>query len=87
MTRRSCALADLTREASAVVGEDLSMRGRRSHRRPAAARWREACVDGVLHVAYAAAVRAESAAERCLPSGLRPRRERRTRRHPGPRRG
>jgi hypothetical protein len=38
-------------------------------------RWREACVDGVLHVAYAAALKAESAAQRCTPA--RSRRKRR----------
>jgi hypothetical protein len=32
---------------------------------PAPARWRVTCVDGLLHVAYAAAVAAESAAHRC----------------------
>ena len=31
-------------------------------------RWREVCVDGVLHVAYAAALAAESAAHRCVES-------------------
>jgi hypothetical protein len=29
------------------------------------ARWRAACVDGLLHAAYAAAVAAESTAHRC----------------------
>jgi len=29
------------------------------------ARWRAACVDGLLHAAYAAAVAAESTAQRC----------------------
>jgi hypothetical protein len=48
-------------------------------------RWREACVDGVLHVAYAAAERAESAAERCVPSALRPHRGRRRRHRRGSR--
>jgi hypothetical protein len=56
---------------------------RRTRRTPAAARWREACVDGVLHVAFAAAERAENAAERCVPSGWRPQRGRRRRRRRG----
>jgi hypothetical protein len=56
------------------------MRTRRLLRkRPAAARWREACVDGVLHVAYVAAERAESAAEHCVPSAWRPHHPRRRR--------
>ena len=55
---------------------------RRASKRSATARWREACMDGVLHVAYAAAERAESAAERCVggawrPPGARKRRGRR----------
>jgi hypothetical protein len=41
------------------------MRLNRHHRTRATPRWRETCVDGVMHVAYAAAVAAESAAERC----------------------
>jgi len=53
------------------------MRTRHRTRRAPAARWREACVDGVLHVAFAAAERAESAAERCVPSALRPHQSRR----------
>ncbi|HKG37750.1 MAG TPA: hypothetical protein VKB25_02075 [Conexibacter sp.] len=44
---------------------------RRAPRRPVQ-RWREVCVDGVLHVAFAAAERAEAAAEHCVPSSLRP---------------
>jgi len=51
----------------------------RRRRRSANARWRETCVDGVLHVAFAAAERAESAAERCIPDRLRPHRGRRRR--------
>jgi hypothetical protein len=35
------------------------------HRRLTAERWRETCVDGMLHVAFAAAVAAETAAHRC----------------------
>ncbi|HEX5146631.1 MAG TPA: hypothetical protein VFV85_06385 [Conexibacter sp.] len=62
------------------------MRTRRlTRRRPPAARWREVCVDGVLHVAFAAAERAESAAERCVPSALRPHRSRRRSARRGPR--
>jgi hypothetical protein len=48
------------------------MRVRRSTRRRPVQRWREVCVDGVMHVAFAAAERAEAAADRCVPSGLRP---------------
>jgi hypothetical protein len=33
---------------------------------PPLARWRVTCVDGLLHVAYTAAVAAESAAHRCV---------------------
>ncbi|HKG03547.1 MAG TPA: hypothetical protein VKB03_10215 [Conexibacter sp.] len=47
------------------------MRVRRNTRRRPVQRWREVCVDGVLHAAFAAAERAESAADRCVPSGLR----------------
>jgi hypothetical protein len=50
---------------------------RKARKRPAATRWREACMDGVLHVAYVAAERAESAAERCVSSAWRPRGARR----------
>ena len=56
---------------TAYRGNTRDMRTRRKTRRRPAARWREACVDGVLHVAFAAAERAEAAAERCVPSGLR----------------
>jgi hypothetical protein len=81
IARRSCALADLERDGGGVFGDEAGMRARhRSQRRHAAARWREACVDGVLHAAYAAALRAETAAERCVPRGLRPQHQRRRRR-------
>jgi hypothetical protein len=56
---------------------------RKAGRAPDAARWREACVDGVLHVAFAAAERAEAAAERCVPSGWRAHHGRRGRRRRG----
>jgi hypothetical protein len=56
---------------------------RKTRKRPAAARWREACVDGVLHVAFVAAERAEAAAERCVPGSWRPHRARRHRRRRG----
>jgi hypothetical protein len=58
---------------------------RKARRGSSANRWRETCVDGVLHVAFAAAVGAESAAHRCArtlarhrtpPRGLRVRRMR-----------
>jgi hypothetical protein len=42
-------------------------------------------MDGVLHVAFVAAERAESAAERCVPSGLRSPRSRLRRQRRGPR--
>ncbi|HZV72564.1 MAG TPA: hypothetical protein VFF79_02505 [Conexibacter sp.] len=38
---------------------------RRAKRRRSDNRWRETCVDGLLHVAFAAAAGAESAAHRC----------------------
>jgi hypothetical protein len=56
---------------------------RKTRKRPAAARWREACVDGVMHVAFVAAERAEAAAERCVPSGWRSHHGRRARHRRG----
>jgi hypothetical protein len=41
---------------------------RKARGRSPAMRWRETCVDGVLHVAYATAVGAETAAHRCARS-------------------
>jgi hypothetical protein len=61
------------------------MRTRRKARKPPAARWRETCVEGVLHAAFAAAEHAESAAERCVPSALRSARSRRRKHRRGPR--
>jgi hypothetical protein len=40
-------------------------------------------VDGVLHAAFAAAERAEAAAEHCVPSGWRSQHGRRSRRRRG----
>jgi hypothetical protein len=60
----------------------LHRRGRSARRRSSDARWREACVDGVMHAAFAAAIAAETAAQRCashLP-GRRSRRWHRLRR-------
>jgi hypothetical protein len=37
----------------------------RESKAPVPTRWRVACVDGLLHVAYMAAVAAESAGHRC----------------------
>jgi hypothetical protein len=66
-----------------------------------APRWRVTCVDGLLHVAYTAAVAAESAAHRCVeriadaqptsrrrePLGMRTRSQRKHRRPLGARSG
>jgi len=41
---------------------------RNARKRSAPQRWRETCVDGVLHVAFAAAAGAETAAHRCASS-------------------
>jgi hypothetical protein len=38
---------------------------RKARRRRGVQRWRETCVDGVLHAAFAAAAGAEAAAQRC----------------------
>jgi len=73
----------LTRASGQMYGMHMPHRRRTQRRRPAAERWRETCVDGVLHAAFAAAIAAEGAAQRCARHLSRPRRHAR---RPRPRR-